>query len=250
MTAISDIKMVGFDLETTGADKETARIVTLSITNPETHYLISPDVEIEEGASKVHGITNEIARNEGVPIADVLDSALDTLANIINSDTSVITGYNLVFDFTVLEYEANRNNIKPLSKRVEYPFPVFDGFVLDKAVNTFRKGKRTLETLAELYGIKIEAHNSLSDAQASVEVFKAVMDSAKDNSDPRISGTDFHSLDHITLSQWIRSWRDKQDRSIWNYFVYTLGKNDFTIESGFPIEDKALGLTPQDYSSF
>lgn len=250
MAAIKDIEMIGFDLETTGADKETAHIVTLSLTNPEKDILINPAIPIEEGAAQVHGITNERAKAEGVPITDILDDFLIDLTNIINSDDKVLVGFNLIFDLTILEYEAKRNNITPLSQRVEYPFPILDGFVLDKAINPFRKGKRTLETLAGIYDVEgLVAHNGLSDARASIGVIKGILSNNHTNTDPRIAQMDFMSLDHKVLANWHIPWREKQNRSTWDYFVNTMGRQDFVLESGFPIEDRAIGRTPVDYNA-
>lgn len=226
MAELSQVEMVGFDLETTGLDKTKARIVTMSLTNPQNHHLINPGIEIEKEASATHGITNEIAQKQGVLITDVLNDFIEELVKIINSDNKVLVGFNLVYDLTILEYEAKRNGIVPLSQRVEYPFPVLDAFVIDKAINTFRKGKRTLEVLAQEYDIFIQAHNSLSDAEATIKLIHAILEEASNNPDPRIAQTNFFQLDHVTFSNWVRVWRGKQDRGIWDYYVNQLGRTE------------------------
>ena len=62
-----------FDLETTGVDVTTARIVTASLIllDPQGNvvrrgeWLADPGVEIPAGAAAVHGITTEYAREHG-----------------------------------------------------------------------------------------------------------------------------------------------------------------------------------------
>ena len=69
-----------FDLETTGVDVETARIVTASLLllNPDGsvrragEWLADPGVEIPEAAAAVHGVTTEYARAHGQPAQQVV----------------------------------------------------------------------------------------------------------------------------------------------------------------------------------
>ena len=67
-------RLVAFDLETTGVDVETARIVTAAVvridvaarTSHPTEWLVDPGIEIPAEASAIHGVTTERARAEGV----------------------------------------------------------------------------------------------------------------------------------------------------------------------------------------
>ena len=71
-----------FDLETTGVDVTTARIVTASLIllDPQGNvvrrgeWLADPGVEIPAGAAAVHGITTEYAREHGRPAREVCGS--------------------------------------------------------------------------------------------------------------------------------------------------------------------------------
>jgi DNA polymerase III epsilon subunit-like protein len=65
-------RLAAFDIETTGTDPESDRIVTAAISLvgaelPGEHHawLIDPGIEIPAGAAAVHGITTERARAEG-----------------------------------------------------------------------------------------------------------------------------------------------------------------------------------------
>jgi len=63
--------MVAFDLETTGVDPETARIVTATIVRihgaevTSREWLVNPGVDIPAGATAIHGVTTEHARASG-----------------------------------------------------------------------------------------------------------------------------------------------------------------------------------------
>ena len=53
--------------------------------------------------------------------------------------------------------------------------PVIDPLVIDKAVDRFRKGKRTLEFAADHYGVSLpDAHNAGADAVAAGRVAQAM----------------------------------------------------------------------------
>ena len=71
-------RMLAFDLETTGTDPRTCKIVTSALVRlteqgkDSTIMLADPGVEIPQAASDVHGITTEKARAEGRPHDEVL----------------------------------------------------------------------------------------------------------------------------------------------------------------------------------
>ena len=76
-----------FDLETTGIDVDTSRIVSACIAVLDEHgevvkrwdWLADPGIDIPEGASAVHGITTERARAEGRPAVQVVGEIAQTL---------------------------------------------------------------------------------------------------------------------------------------------------------------------------
>src|SRR4051812_32065764 len=77
-----------FDLETTGIDVETSRIVSAHVGVLDAtgtlvemwDWLADPGVEIPPQASAVHGISTERARAEGRPAADVVGEIIATLS--------------------------------------------------------------------------------------------------------------------------------------------------------------------------
>jgi DNA polymerase-3 subunit epsilon len=167
-----------FDLETTGIDVQTSRIVSahVGVLNgqgdliEEWNWLADPGVEIPEGASAVHGITTERARAEGQPAAIVVQQIIDVLTSLFDRGLAV-TIYNAPYDLSLLYYEALRYGLQPLGE----PAPIIDPLVMDKAIDRYRKGKRTLEAAADVYGVQlIDAHDASADAVAAGRVAQAM----------------------------------------------------------------------------
>jgi DNA polymerase-3 subunit epsilon len=167
-----------FDLETTGIDVETSRIVSahVGVLDPsgqlveQWNWLADPGVEIPEGASAVHGITTERARAEGRPAAEVVAEIIEVLTSLFDRGLAV-TIYNAPYDLSLLHFEALRYNLEPLTE----PAPIIDPLVLDRVVDKYRKGKRTLEAAAVVYGVDlVDAHDASADAIASGRVAQAM----------------------------------------------------------------------------
>jgi DNA polymerase-3 subunit epsilon len=168
-----------FDLETTGLDLEQARIVTACavaidadgrVVGTNQEWLADPGIEIPEAASNVHGVTTDIARANGRNSKEVVSEILETLRRFFQDGTPVVA-YNAPYDFTILHHEAIRNGLEPLSN----PQPVIDPMVIDKFVDTYRSGKRTLQVAASIYGVQLsDAHNATADAVAAGKVAQAI----------------------------------------------------------------------------
>ncbi|MFB7832053.1 3'-5' exonuclease [Streptomyces sp. NPDC056056] len=165
-------RLAGFDLETTGVDVEVDRIVTATVvqcgggqpTVP-VNWLADPGIEIPEGAAKVHGVTTERARAEGKPAAWVVADVLAALGQVIASGIPIVA-MNARYDLTLLDREAARYGLPPLPDG-----PVIDPLVLDKHVDRYRKGRRTLTDLCAYYEVPLgAAHTSDADAIAACRV--------------------------------------------------------------------------------
>lgn len=135
-------------------------------------WLVDPGVVIPDEAARVHGITTEMARADGMEAALAVDQITDRLA-LMQADDVPIVAFNARFDLTLLDREARRHGVMPLVERLGGPdgLLVVDPFVLDKEVNKYRSGKRTLEVLCDAYGIPIEdAHAADADAIAAARL--------------------------------------------------------------------------------
>ena len=167
-----------FDLETTGIDVESSRIVSAHVgvidqagaIVEKTDWLADPGIEIPLGASAVHGITTERARLEGRPSIEVVGEIIAALNSVFDRGLA-LTIYNAPYDLTLLNREAVRHGLTPLAS----PGPIIDPLVLDRVVDRYRKGKRTLEAATEYYGIALtEAHDAGADAVAAGRLAQAL----------------------------------------------------------------------------
>lgn len=173
-------RMTTFDVETTGTDYETDRIVTASVATVGGGYptaarswLINPGVEIPEGAAKVHGISNERAQAEGVDPAGAVEEIVSALHASLQAGAPIVA-FNARFDLTMLDREARRHGVVALVDRVGGAelLRVVDPYVLDKEVDRFRRGKRILTVVCEHYGVELgdDAHDADADALAAARL--------------------------------------------------------------------------------
>lgn len=167
-----------FDLETTGVDTATARIVTAHVgVIDETgavverkEWIVDPGVPIPDGAAAIHGITDERAQRFGRAPAEVVAEILAAIRSIFGRGFPLVV-YNAPYDLTLLAAEADRHRLWPL----ETTAPIVDPLVLDKQLDRFRRGKRTLTRAAEVYGVVLDdAHDAGADAIAAGRVAQAI----------------------------------------------------------------------------
>ncbi len=188
---------VGFDTETTGVNPLTSRIVTVSVIIDggdftEKYYrLADPGIPIPKAASDIHGITTEKAREEGQPAQEVLTLAADLLAEQMKAGNPVVA-FNACYDLTLLNRELDRHGLPSLETRIGHRIaPVLDPYLLDKAADRYRRGKRTLEAVAKHYGVweNDAFHNAEADVLATLRVLKAILKRY-----PQLQEQDFDSL--------------------------------------------------------
>ncbi|MEF3403751.1 exonuclease domain-containing protein [Agromyces sp. CCNWLW203] len=217
-----------FDLETTGIDVDTCRIVTAHVgvlgasgeVLERREWLVDPGVEIPTAASLIHGVSTERARLEGqaavVAVAEIIGALADAAARGLP-----IVAYNAAYDLTVLEREAERYG----HDRLPGPGPIIDPLVIDKAVDKYRRGKRTLSATAEHYGVVLEdAHDAGADAVAAGRVAQAIA-----RTYPELAATAVAEL-HARQVDWSReqaesyqAWRRKN------------GEPEFTTSGAWPV---------------
>ena len=221
--------MAVFDLETTGLDLREARIVTAcaveidqdgNITGANKEWLADPGIEIPVAASNVHGVTTDIAKANGSPAKQVVAELLETLRGFFAKGLPVVA-FNAPYDFTILHYEALRHSLEP----IQDPRPVIDPMVMDKFVDTYRSGKRTLEVASKIYGVALEdAHNATADAVAAGRVAQAIAKKFAEK-----LPADLDSLHNSQIE-----WSANQDAS---YEKFRRGTTpEFTIQRGWPLK--------------
>lgn len=174
-----------WDSETTGLDVEQDRIVTacVGLLRPATpkwdvqikSWLIDPQVEIPEAATAVHGVTTQYAKENGQPPAEGLDLIAAELALALAAGFPLV-GANLTYDNTLVDRELRRYGLPTIAERISRPVgPCIDVLVIDRAIDRYRPGKRTLTDLCGTYGVRIDgAHDSTFDALAAARVAYAI----------------------------------------------------------------------------
>lgn len=174
-----DGRLAAFDIETTGTDTENDRIVTAAVSivgggeDPVSRsWLVNPGVTIPAEATAVHEITNEMVLREGAPAAEAVGEITSILAGAL-AEAIPVVAFNARFDLTILDREARRHGIEPLTDQVggSDGLLVVDPYVLDKQVNRFRKGRRNLAILCEDFKVPLtDAHSADADALAAARL--------------------------------------------------------------------------------
>jgi DNA polymerase III subunit epsilon len=173
-------EVLGFDFETTGIDRFNDLPVSYALVHVvggvvlrSWSGLIDPGREIPAGATEVHGITTERARDEGMPLREAIGLVTDAVVSASRRGVP-LAGMKLDYDLTILETQAKRVFGSGIIER-GWCGPVLDCVVIDRHFDRYRKGRRTLVNLCDLYGIDIgNAHDASADAVASVEVLYAL----------------------------------------------------------------------------
>ena len=131
-------------------------------------YLVQPNgFNIPYDAEKIHGISTELAQQQGIPLVEVLEKFNEAL-----SKTKFVVGQNVKFDLNIMGAEFVRAAIaNPLQK-----LPVLDTCTEHTAslcqIPGGRYGKFKLPTLTELHEHLFnmpfdEAHNATADVEAT-----------------------------------------------------------------------------------
>ncbi|WP_030415299.1 exonuclease domain-containing protein [Streptomyces sp. NRRL S-1448] len=178
-----DGPLAAFDTETTGIDVERDRIVSAALVVQETprsapritRWLINPGVEIPEAAIAVHGLTADHLALHGRWPAPVVEEVARALAAQSVAGRPLVV-MNAPFDLTLLDRELKRHRASSLNAYLgAHPLRVLDPRVLDKHLDRYRKGRRTLADLCAQYEVELtEAHDAAADALAALQVVRAL----------------------------------------------------------------------------
>lgn len=155
-----------FDLETTSPDPLTARIVTACVTHVHGNttdtrtWLADPGVDIPEGATAVHGVTTDHARAHGQD-HDTVAYEVAAALTLAWAAGRVVVAYNASYDLTILHRFTPALVVGH----------TVDPFVIDRHVDAYRKGSRTLTATCAHYGITLtDAHTAEADTLAAARL--------------------------------------------------------------------------------
>ncbi|MFY9190256.1 MAG: 3'-5' exonuclease [Lawsonella sp.] len=210
-----------FDLETTGPNPRTARIVTSSCLDIDDdtvaahNWLANPGIDIPAGATAVHGITTEHAVKHGEPHSEVVAATIDHIYECWAAGRALIV-YNANFDLTILQHWEPSFEIRGL---------VFDPFVVDRAMDPYRRGKRTLSNVCAHYAVQLDnAHQSADDAWAASQVALKLTEKYPELLDK--------SSDELMALQ--TQWHKKKQESFREWLT-SQGRDASTVESDWPL---------------
>ena len=172
-----EIEIALVDVETTGRDAGTDRVVELGIAVgrggeivARYNWLINPGVPIPDGARAVHGISDDDVKD-----APSFGAVAGEIAAALEG--RVPGAYNASFDkgfvtaeFARLGQPALSDSVVALRREVEWIDPLVWAREIHKSERS-----RTLGDVAERLGITLEkAHRASEDAEAALRVFSAL----------------------------------------------------------------------------
>ena len=169
-------RLCALDLETTGPDAHHDRLVSAAVVwvgggvPTETQcWLARPTVPIPPDAAAVHGISDELAQEQGRDPAAVVGEVADALRAGWALGLPVVA-FNASFDLTVLAAELERHGLAPLTLG-----PVIDPWVLDRHFDPERAESRRLNLVCRQYRVRLDNHHRAdADALAAAELACAV----------------------------------------------------------------------------
>ena len=236
--------IVFFDLETTGINIVTDKIVEISILkvfpngNKESKtWLVNPEMEIPQGSIDVHGITNEKV---------VTEPTFKELASEVNK---MIAGADLA------GFNSNRFDIPLLAEelmRVGIDFDMKNRKAIDVQVIFHKKEQRTLGAGYQFYcGKELEgAHGAEADTNATYEILLAQLDKYDDieNSVEALSNFSTHGIradfaGFILMNdehQEVFSFGKYKGRIVEEVLKENPGYNNWIQNSDFPLYTKKV----------
>ena len=236
--------IVFFDLETTGVNIATDKVVEIAILkvfpngNKESKtWLVNPEMEIPQGSIDVHGITNEKVASE--PTFKELAPQINEM--IADSD---LAGFNSNrFDIPLLAEELMRAGID---------FDMKNRKAIDVQVIFHKKEQRTLSAGYQFYcGKELEgAHGAEADTNATYEILLAQLDKYTDieNTVDALSEYSTHG-ERADFAGFILMNDEKQEifsfgkykgRTVEEVFKENPGYNNWMQNADFPLYTKKV----------
>ena len=236
--------IVFFDLETTGINIATDKIVEISILkvfpngNKESKtWLVNPEMEIPKESSEIHGITNEKV---------VAEPTFKELADKVNE---------MIGDADLAGFNSNRFDIPLLAEelmRAGIDFDMKNRKAIDVQVIFHKKEQRTLGAGYQFYcGKELEgAHGAEADTNATYEILLAQLDKYPDleNSVDALSEFSTHG-ERADFAGFILMNDEKQEifsfgkykgRTVEEVFIENPGYNNWIQNADFPLYTKKV----------
>ncbi len=203
--------LAALDLEATGVNTSTAHIIEVGLLRFEADgssvalvdRLIDPGVPIPAKVTEITGISpTDLVTNGGNP-EEVLAATRAAIVELVDAGIPIVI-YRAPYDWPLLGAELERHGLGPLPDVP--PAILIDPLVLDRHVDRYRKGKRTLEAVAAHYGAPLDdAHRAAGDAAATVAVARRI---AERNPELHLDGPGIVSLQVEAHEVWKTSFNE------------------------------------------
>ncbi|WP_435186462.1 3'-5' exonuclease [Streptomyces sp. bgisy126] len=213
--------LAAFDTETTGIDVEGDRIVSAALVVQDTagarprvtRWLVNPGISVPAEATAVHGLTDDHLQRNGRWPAPVMEELGRALSEQIAAGRPLVV-MNAPFDLTLLDRELRRHRASTLEHYLAgAPLCVLDPRVLDKHLDRYRKGRRTLTDLCAHYEVELTgAHDAAADATAAMDVVRAVARRFSSRLE-RLTPAELHTLQavwHAAQARGLQAWFARQ----------------------------------------
>lgn len=181
--------IVVFDCETSGFSE--SRLLQLGVLLVDGDYnvqmqaslLVRPDGwKIEEGAAKVHGISQEKAEKLGLPV----DVVLGVLCALVGK-ADLVVGHNLDFDMGIVGGELRKSRWPEIKKAQECTMRMMTPVCripptekMKKAGRSGYKSPKLIEAYRYAFGEEfVGAHDALADCVATLRVWRWLKEGAK-----------------------------------------------------------------------
>jgi DNA polymerase-3 subunit epsilon len=229
--------IVFFDLETTGLDISTTRIVQIACikinldgTTEEKKMLINPSISIPKEATEVHGISDEMVKD--APYFSQISKSLYSFFRGCD-----IGGYNSdVYDLPLLCEEFNRLSILFL----DWEYNLVDVLKFERALNP----NKLSDVYKRYTGKDMEgSHDAMNDTKATIEILFRQIDGKEEITPEEIDN--FCQGDKKRFDIAGKTYIDKQGIVCWSF-----GKNilkpvledraylEWVLKNEFPSETK------------
>ena len=172
---LSSLSTVVIDTETTGLDVTQARIIEFgavrmsgSEINDKDVFteLVNPETPIPQKAQNVHGITNSDVKD-----AKTFETVFGRFQKWLGD--TVIVGYAIGFDISILHAECHRNN---------YPLPSYQTLDVRHLTQILQPNlpDYSLELIAAWLGLEVaNRHRALGDARLTAEIYACLIPKLK-----------------------------------------------------------------------
>ncbi len=170
---------------------------------PLVNRLINPGVTLPTRITALTGIRPDDLVATGGDPAEVLSATHAEIVALVEGGVPIVI-YNAMYDWPLLAAELARHRLAALPDVP--PAILIDPLVLDRHVDRYRKGKRTLAAVAAHYGVSLDgSHRAAGDAAATVAVARQIGGAYPEL---HLDGPDIHTLQVDAHNRWQASFNE------------------------------------------